>query len=69
MTRKPALALLLCALLAGPAAHAVGDIGTLRVALHADIASINPGVNRDANADMVLAHVVEGLVALSLIHI
>jgi len=63
MTRKPALALLLCGLLAGPAAHAVGDIGTLRVALHADIASINPGVNRDANADMVLAHVVEGLVA------
>lgn len=35
----------------------------LRVALHADIASIEPGVNRDANSDMVLAHVVEGLVA------
>lgn len=49
-------------LLAAPT-HASGDAQTLRVALHADIASINPGVNRDANADMVLAHVVEGLVA------
>lgn len=35
----------------------------LRIALHSDIASIEPGVNRDANSDMVLAHVVEGLVA------
>lgn len=35
----------------------------LRVALHSDVASIEPGVNRDGNSDMVLAHVVEGLVA------
>lgn len=35
----------------------------LRVALHSDITSIEPGVNRDGNSDMVLAHVVEGLVA------
>lgn len=35
----------------------------LRVALHSDIASIEPGVNRDGNSDMVLAHVVESLVA------
>ncbi|WP_427939392.1 ABC transporter substrate-binding protein [Achromobacter marplatensis] len=55
-------ALLLSGLLAAPA-YAAGDAQMLRVALHADIASINPGVNRDANADMVLAHVVEGLVA------
>lgn len=36
---------------------------TLRLALHSDIASKNPGVNRDASSDMVLAHIVEGLVA------
>lgn len=36
---------------------------TLRLALHADIGSKNPGVNRDGSSDMVLAHVVEGLVA------
>ncbi|SMH53752.1 ABC transporter substrate-binding protein [Mesorhizobium australicum] len=35
----------------------------LRIALHSDVASIEPGVNRDGNSDMVLAHVVEGLVA------
>lgn len=35
----------------------------LRVALHSDVTSIEPGVNRDGNSDMVLAHVVEGLVA------
>ena len=42
---------------------AAQDAGTLRVAIHSDVASLNPGVNRDANSDMVLAHVVEGLVA------
>lgn len=36
---------------------------TLRLALHSDIASKNPGVNRDGSSDMVLAHIVEGLVA------
>lgn len=36
---------------------------TLRLALHSDIGSKNPGVNRDGPSDMVLAHVVEGLVA------
>lgn len=50
----------------------LGTVGTLpamaqekplRIALHSDIASIEPGVNRDSNSDMVLAHVVEGLVA------
>ncbi|WP_421566306.1 ABC transporter substrate-binding protein [Ochrobactrum sp. EDr1-4] len=43
-------------------AHAADD-ETLRVAIHSDVASINPGVNRDANADMVVAHIAEGLVA------
>jgi peptide/nickel transport system substrate-binding protein len=46
----------------GSAAIAQEDT-TLRIGLHADIASANPGVNRDGNSDMVLAHVVEGLVA------
>jgi len=54
------------AILLGTAASATASLaneaGTLRVAIHADVASLNPGVNRDANSDMVLAHVVEGLV-------
>jgi peptide/nickel transport system substrate-binding protein len=36
---------------------------TLRIRLNADIRSTDPGVNRDANTDVVMAHVVEGLVA------
>jgi peptide/nickel transport system substrate-binding protein len=39
-------------------AHAADD-ETLRVAIHSDVASINPGVNRDANADMVVAHIAD----------
>lgn len=35
----------------------------LRVRLQADIRSVDPGVNRDANSDMVVNHVLEGLVA------
>ncbi|MBW8812831.1 MAG: hypothetical protein JF588_05340 [Caulobacterales bacterium] len=35
----------------------------LRARLNADILSTNPGVRRDENTDMVLQHVVEGLVA------
>ncbi len=35
----------------------------LRVRLNADIRSIDPGVNRDGNTDMVMTHLVEGLVA------
>lgn len=42
---------------------AMAQENPLRVALHSDIASLEPGVNRDGNSDMVLAHVVEGLVA------
>jgi peptide/nickel transport system substrate-binding protein len=35
----------------------------LRVRLNADIRSTDPGVNRDGNTDMVMTHVLEGLVA------
>lgn len=42
--------------------HAADD-EILRVAFHSDVASINPGVNRDANSDVVVAHIAEGLVA------
>ncbi|MDR0259485.1 MAG: ABC transporter substrate-binding protein, partial [Comamonas sp.] len=58
---SPALLAAACALSAHSQAAGAPDM--LRVALHADIASVNPGVNRDANSDMVMAHVVEGLVA------
>ena len=53
----------LAAIPALTAAPVHADETPLRVALHSDIASIEPGVNRDANSDMVLGHVVEGLVA------
>lgn len=36
---------------------------TLRIRLNADIRSNEPGVNRDGNTDIVIPHVVEGLVA------
>ncbi|NUS71433.1 MAG: ABC transporter substrate-binding protein [Ensifer adhaerens] len=38
---------------------------TLKIALNADIRSLDPGVNRDANSDAVVLHIVEGLVAYS----
>lgn len=56
-------AALLCSLpglIAGPAYAAA----PLRVQLNADIRSTEPGVNRDANTDTVVMHLVEGLVAL-----
>jgi len=37
---------------------------TLRIRLNADIRSTDPGVNRDANTDGIVWHVLEGLVAL-----
>ncbi len=37
--------------------------GTLRVRLNGDIRTTDPGVNRDANTDALVAHLVEGLVA------
>jgi len=53
---------LLAAWLVALASPAVAQ--TLRVRLNADIRSTDPGVNRDANTDAVVLHVVEGLVAL-----
>jgi peptide/nickel transport system substrate-binding protein len=43
---------------------AVAEAGDrLQVSLNNDIRSTNPGVNRDANTDSVMMHIVEGLVA------
>lgn len=56
-------------LLAGPAAlpaqvQAQASEGpTLRLRLNSDIRSTDPGTNRDNNTDMVVLHMVEGLVA------
>jgi peptide/nickel transport system substrate-binding protein len=44
-------------------APALAQQDPLRVRLNADIRSSDPGVNRDGNTDMVMTHVVEGLVA------
>lgn len=49
---------------ATPPALAQPD-GTLRVRLSTDIRSTEPGVNRDGPTDGVVAHLVEGLVALA----
>jgi hypothetical protein len=45
--------------LAALTAHAAG---TIRVAANAEIRGTNPGVNRDANTDTVMLHIIEGLV-------
>lgn len=55
------LAGLFFAVTASVPARAAG--GTLRVRINADIRSTDPGTNRDANTDGVVAHMVEGLVA------
>jgi peptide/nickel transport system substrate-binding protein len=64
--RLPFIVAALLALLAPvPAARALapGASGTIVVAMNADIRTTNPGVNRDANTDAVMMHIVEGLVA------
>lgn len=38
------------------------ETSTMRVRINADIRSTDPGVNRDANSDAVVLHMVEGLV-------
>ena len=55
-----------CALGALPTvqAQAQAQSQTLRVRFNADIRSTDPGVNRDANTDALVLHIVEGLVAL-----
>jgi peptide/nickel transport system substrate-binding protein len=63
--RRPSLSavagLALAALALIPAGAAAASV--LRVRLNADIRSTDPGTNRDANTDGVIAHIVEGLVA------
>ena len=44
------------------AALTVHAAGTIRVAANAEIRGTNPGVNRDANTDTVMLHMIEGLV-------
>jgi peptide/nickel transport system substrate-binding protein len=44
-------------------AQAIAAQLPLRIALNADIRGLEPGVNRDANTDLVIHHIVEGLVA------
>ncbi len=61
MISRLALVLLGWGLAAG--ALAQPQAGTLRVRLNADIRSTDPGLNRDANTDGVMMHMVEGLVA------
>ncbi|HEY8367936.1 MAG TPA: ABC transporter substrate-binding protein [Thermodesulfobacteriota bacterium] len=68
MRIRPMLVLTATGLLLGLAQAAWAQspaAGTIRVALNSDIRSTNPGVNRDANTDTVLLHVVEGLVAFT----
>lgn len=50
-------------LLPWAAADAPAKGGQIRVAIQSDLRGTNPGVDRDAITDDVLAHVVEGLVA------
>lgn len=52
----------LCAMACAGAAQAQGTL--LRARLNADIRSTDPGVNRDANTDGVVLHLLEGLVGL-----
>jgi peptide/nickel transport system substrate-binding protein len=52
---------ILAALVMG-AVSSVQAAGTIRVAANAEIRSTNPGVNRDANTDTVMLHMIEGLV-------
>lgn len=46
----------------GAASHAVAQDKMMRVRINADIRSTDPGVNRDANSDAIVLHMVEGLV-------
>ena len=59
--RLPTLLVLSSGLLAGIAN--AQEAQPLRLRLNADIRSLDPGVNRDANTDAVQNHLFEGLVA------
>lgn len=60
---SPAWAVGLAALVLLAMLGRAGAETLLRTRLNADIRSTDPGTNRDANTDGVIAHVVEGLVA------
>jgi len=51
------------AVLAAFATPALAASDTVRIRTNSDLRSIDPGVNRDLNTDLVLQHVIEGLVA------
>ena len=57
----PLLAALALTACSNAGSHSAAD--EIRIALPSDIRGTNPGVDRDAFTDMVLSHVVEGLVA------
>lgn len=57
------IALTLCFFTAAGGTSAATSDKTVRVAINTDIRSTNPGVNRDANTDAVIHHIVESLVA------
>jgi peptide/nickel transport system substrate-binding protein len=63
MPLRASLLALAASLGLGLAAPALAQ-DTLRIRLNADIRSTDPGVNRDANTDGLVWHVLEGLVAL-----
>jgi peptide/nickel transport system substrate-binding protein len=63
MTYAKRLTGLALALAVAGAAGAAQAETSVKVSLNADIRSTYPGVNRDANTDGVVHHIVEGLVA------
>jgi len=60
---RPLRAVLLWTCLAPASIASAAAESTLRVWLNSDIRSTEPGVNRDANTDVVMSHIFEGLVA------
>ena len=58
----PGLVAVLVAM-SGTASGSIVPADAIRASLSSDIRSTNPGVNRDANTDTVMMHIVEGLVA------
>jgi peptide/nickel transport system substrate-binding protein len=61
--RRPSVAMVVGAALSCLALLPARAETVLRARLNADIRSTDPGTNRDANTDAVMAHIVEGLVA------
>lgn len=52
-----------CAILVGTSIPAFAADDMVRIRTNSDLRSIDPGVNRDFNTDLMLQHVLEGLVA------